>query len=184
MAEEKTEQISAERSTLLFAVRRSVRYHNRRRQFFDRLSKTITILTAVGGIGTVSTLLAKSETLALWYGAAAGFFSVLDLVIGCAEQARTHTDLAKQFIELEIKMVKAGEKISAEQLADFTTERLHIEINEPPILRVVDLQCHNELSRAMGYGKSEQYKISLLQKLFAPFFDFNPSKFEKLDCKG
>ena len=179
--DEAKEKRNAERHKLLFGVKKSVRYHARRRQFFDRLGKSITIFTVVGGVGTVTTLLAGVPTLTLIYGAVAGIFSTIDLVVGCAESARLHSDLSREFIQLERKMVKAGDDLTDAQIASFTCRRLEIEEKEPTILRVLDLICHNELCRAMGYERREERKLSWCQIFFAQFFDLGLSKIERED---
>jgi hypothetical protein len=158
---------------LLFGVRRSARYHVRRQQYFERLDKFIKIFTTIGALGTVTTILAKAnEWWTLGYGTAAGFFSLLDIVIGTSQLARTHSDLSAEFILLEKDMVLAGDRIPKSELAKFTARRLEIEIKEPPPLRVLDRLCYNDLVRAMGYDKSCQKKVTRLQKFFSPFFDY------------
>ena len=158
---------------LLFGIRRSVRYHVRRRQHFERLGKFIKIFTAIGGVGAVTTILGKAnEWWTLVYCAAAGFFSLIDLVIGTGERAARHGDLSKEFIELEKQMVLAGGNLRGEELARFTARRLEIEAEEPPALRVLDTICHNDLVRAMGYDKLHQKKVTWAQKVFSQFFDW------------
>jgi hypothetical protein len=61
-------------------------------------------------------------------------------------------------------MVLAGD-YDATALAAFTARRLEIEADEPPILKVLDSVCHNELLRAMGYDKSEFYRIGVVQRM-------------------
>ena len=169
-----SEEISRERHKLFFAVRRSVRYHTKRRQFFGSLGRFFKFFTLIGGLGTVTTLLAKAgEGWTLLYGTLAGLFSIIDLVIGTDELARLHTDLAVEFITLERQMVLAGKEISDKQLAEFTELRLGIEAKEPPVLHILNIICHNELLTAMGYPDSEQTKKpTRLQKFFAPITDF------------
>jgi hypothetical protein len=48
---------------------------------------------------------------------------------------------------------------------------LAIEADEPPILRVLDAICHNELLRAMGYPKEREAQIAWYQRLLASFVD-------------
>lgn len=189
MMSEEVKKLHTDQHELLFGVRRSVRYHVRRRQYFDRLGKFIKIFTTIGGLGTVITILDKAGVgWTLGYGTAAGVFSLIDLVIGTDEMARLHSDLAKEFIELEKQMVLAGENLTGEQLAGFTARRLEIEAKEPPPLRVLDTICHNDLARAMGYDQSAQKKVTWPQKFFSPFFDFRLEDTERpanaLEDKG
>ena len=46
-------------------------------------------------------------------------------------------------------MVRAGDAVAPEQLAELGARRLQIEATEPPILRVLDAMCHNELLTAL-----------------------------------
>ena len=50
-------------------------------------------------------------------------------------------------------------------------DRLDIEIEEPPPLRILDLICHNELCRAMGYDESHQVKIKWYQRILCQIVD-------------
>ena len=166
---------------LLFDVRRSVRYHIKRRQFLDHLGKFFKIFTTIGGLGTITTILAKAgEGWTFFYGTLVGVFSIIDLVIGTDESARLHGDLAREFINLERQMVLAGNEISDKELAAFNGSRLEIEAKEPPALKVLDVICHNELATAMGLPESEQSeKLTWAQKLLAPIHDVSPDSLKK-----
>ncbi len=158
---------------LLFGVRRSIRYHQRRLLFFDHLNKAIRFITLLSGMSVISTVLAKmGEPWILGSAAAVAFFSTFDLVINTEGQVRRHTELAGRFLNLEKRMVQTLEP-SDGLLVALTSERLEIESGEPPILRVLDCICHNELLRAMGYEESSsQYaSIAWYQRLFAHCFD-------------
>jgi hypothetical protein len=165
--------VTKAQNELLFGVRRSIRYHQRRRQYFDRLRKLIHILTVFSGVGTVTTLVGKSgEITTLIFASVVSLLSIIDLVIGTAEAARLHADLARRFVELERKMALVGDSPTEQQVREFTAERLTIEIEEPPILKVLDCMCHNELLKALGYGQEYNVKLTFWQKKLAPFFDW------------
>ncbi len=156
---------------LLFGVRRSIRYHNRRTRFFDRTHKLSTFLSALGGTATLASVLAKAgPAWTLSCALAVAVFSVIDLVVGTAQAARLHNDLSKRFFALEKSIIslKAPE---AENIAELTAQRLDIEADEPPPLKVLDSMCHNELLRAMGYDKSEFVEIKWYQRRFSQLFD-------------
>ena len=165
---------------LLFGVRRSVRYHNRRRLFFDRLHKFATFLSALAGTATVASVLAKLP--APWtiaFALIVAVFSIMDLVVGTAQAARLHNDLAKRFIELE-KALIALKDPTPEDIAGLTAQRLDIEADEPPPLKVLDSICHNELLRALGYPEQYFVKIRWYQRLLSQFFDIREDTVKKL----
>ena len=165
------ESLEREKHDLLFGVRRSVRYHNRREMFFDRFHTitsavniifgSATILSVLGDLGKVYPVVAASIVTV---------FSALDLVVGTAKMARMHNNLARRFIILEKEMITKKD-FAEEDLQHFVGIRLDIEADEPPILKVLDSICHNELMRAMGYPKDKWVKIRWYQRMLAQFLD-------------
>ena len=157
---------------LLFGVRRSIRYHNRRRSFFDKFNSITNALALIMGSATVyGALKTNLEGIAILAPAFITIFSSINLVIGSTRQARVHHDLCKRFIFLE-KMISECRNPDENELAKWTSERLDIESEEPPVLHVLNSICHNELLRAMGYSKEDCVEISWLQRFLAPFIDF------------
>jgi len=168
---DKPTELECAHHNILFGVRRSIRYHHRRRRFFDRIHKLTTFLSALTGTATFATVFAKAgPAWTLSFAAAVAIFSTIDLVVGTAQSARLYDDLAKRFIDLEKEIVTTGE-MTDELLANFKAERLDIEKDEPPPLKVLDSICHNELMRAMDYDPKDFVPINYYQRFFAQFFD-------------
>lgn len=164
---------------LLFGVRRSIRYHNRRERFFDRLHKFSTFLSALTGTATVASVLAKAGpgwTVSFAFSVAV--FSVIDLVVGTARQARLYNDLARRFFGLEKAIITCKDP-SEDDIAYFTAQRLDIEADEPPPLKVLDSICHNELLRAMNYDESHYVKIEWYQRWLSNLIDIQEHKIKR-----
>jgi hypothetical protein len=155
---------------LLFGVRRSIRYHTRRRRFFDRWNLVTNALAVIFGSTTIGGVVKGWDTLAITAGAIVTFFSAVNLVVGTVRMARLHEDLAKKFVDLEKELVLAGEH-DEQAHRGFCAKRLEVERDEPPVLRVLDSICHNELLRAMGYDRSHYVEITWYQRLLAQFVD-------------
>ena len=94
------------------------------------------------------------------------------LAADSARKARQHGDPARRLMALERPLVEIGAAPTGAALVESIRERLDIEADEPPIRRILDTLCHNELWRAMGYPESEMVPVSFLQRLFANYFDF------------
>ena len=164
----------SERSyNLLFAIRRSVRYHNYRQQFYE-LRNSLTVMVGVlGGSSAAGVFFAGLSSTWLWWlpGALSGavaFFSALDLAVGTARRANLHADLGRQFIFLEQQF--SSDRDMAEGLIDdMTRKRLDIEAEEPPPLRLLDAICHFELLRSMGDEKDHP-PIPWWRRAAADFF--------------
>ncbi|MEG2663544.1 MAG: hypothetical protein RSE33_12245 [Hafnia sp.] len=164
-------KLTGEWGHLLFDVRRSVRYHNRRRAFFDRLDQLTNVLALVfGSVSIYGVLSHTGNLLPVLSAGIVTIFSAFNLVIGSSQRARNHFDLARRFIDLEQKIVTS--EPSARLLAKYTSERLSIEKDEPPVLRVLDCICYNEQGRAMGFSDRDILRITSVQRLCAPFFDW------------
>jgi hypothetical protein len=177
--EEKEEkQRKDELHELLFGVRRSIRYHNRRRRFFDGFDKLAKVLSVIGGSAAVAAVVGSFHWAAVALSTMVAVTSAFSLVVGPAQGARLHAELAKRFATLEHDIVRSKQP-NADRLNDFVAERLLIEADEPPPMRVLDTLCHNELCEAMGYDACHFYKVGWFQAVFAQILDLWPSKIKK-----
>src|SRR5258706_15543958 len=95
--------------TLLFNVRLSIRYHNRRRSWFDTFNLAANALSVIFSSAAIAALRADSERFAVWSAIAITIVSGFNLVLRTSERARQHHDLAKRFITLEQKVLPARE---------------------------------------------------------------------------
>jgi hypothetical protein len=176
-----TENLKGSRVALLMDVRRSQRYHSRRRQFFDRWQFVNSASSALFGTAAIATLISQLDKhWAVLSAAAVTVVSVLDLVVGTARMARLHEDFYRQFVALEKDLINVPEDNFQE--ADWqrlTSKRLEIEANEPPIKRVLDSLCHNDLCRAMGCSSDQFVRVRWYQRLFAQFVDINQHKISR-----
>lgn len=175
-------QIDIESSKLLFGIRRSIRYHTRRWRFYDRFGAVCKFLSVLGGAATISAVLAKfGQEWTIAFAAIVTIFSSLDLIVCSAQKSRQHNDFARQFVELE-KEITLKERLSDEDMRLYTAKRLEIESLEPPPLRILDMICHNELCRAMGYDESQQAEIKWYQRLFCQFIDLGDYSVKSPKC--
>ena len=116
----------------------------------------LTVTAAVvSGSSAVTALLANLEDGWHWLpGILAGGVAILgaiDPTAGTARRANQHTDLARQFIGLEQRF-SHGRNLDDDEHEELTKSRLQIEASEPPVLRLLDAQCHFEV-RSLGDQK-------------------------------
>ncbi|MGH1593453.1 hypothetical protein ACRBEJ_05375 [Yersinia proxima] len=165
---------------LLFDVRRSVRYHNRRRAWFDRLDQTTNVLSLIFGSAAIYGVLSQANTnLAVLSAAIVTVFSAINLVVGSSQRARAHFDFSRKYFELEQKMILVSD-VSKESLQAITAERLSIEKDEPPVLRVLDSICYNEQILSMDYPIDQMVVVGFWQRLLSPVMDFHASKLRRV----
>ncbi|WP_093633846.1 hypothetical protein [Paraburkholderia aspalathi] len=164
-----TDSLDGRWAGMLFGTRRSIRYHQRRRAFFDRCDQFGNVFSLIFGSAAIYGVLDKDyHALALIASGLVTVLSAVNLVFGSSQRARLHHDLSRKFTELERHMLGKP----SEDVYQMTSEkRLDIESEEPPILRVLDCLCHNEQMRSEGYPREDLAKIEWWQRLFAQFFD-------------
>lgn len=155
---------------MLFGVRRSIRYHQRRRAFFDRLDQFSNMLSVIFGSAAIYGILERDyQVLALVASALVTILASINLVVGSAQRARAHSDFTRQYVDLEKRMLGQPDEHVLRQVSE---QRLSIEAEEPPVLHVLNAICHNEMMRAMGYKREQLAKIGWVQRLVAQLFDF------------
>lgn len=157
----------------LFGARKSIRYHQRRRSFFENLHALASALQVFAGASAVAALVSGHPDWGVGLAAAAAALVVLDLVAGTSRKATAHLNLAQQFAELERAMVPWEHRTSeldASQATGFRQKRLQIEEAEPPKLRVVDILCHNELVTS-SYRHEFVFPVGRLKRWVGHVFD-------------
>ncbi len=138
----------------LFGIRKSVRYHDRRAAFFERLHRLTDLCTILLAGVVIMELLGNESPLVVKVFAGIGaLMAAVDLVVGFAKSADLHRHLKRRFILLE---QKCGPAFSADTLRQ---ERLAIEGDEPPVYRALDCLCVRELAVAEGHTR-ESYAIA------------------------
>ncbi len=168
---------STQHHALLFGVRRSIRYHSRRQAFYESVDRWTNFALLLLGSGATVLAFQGRQTWILAVGFGVTFVSSLKLVYAFGAKAGQHAQFVKDFTRLEERLVADG---SDETVTAVTQERLQLEASEPPVMRVLDALCHNELLVAMGYSdEKERVPLTWLQRLTANILNFGESALEK-----
>ena len=160
---------------LLFGVRRSVRYHDKRESFFLILGNTAHYISFLSGFAAA--LIIAGVLWSQWdpwikalVPLVGAMFSGVTLVFRAGARASLHKTLKQRFIALERKLIDCQED-QTKRLNRLHRERLAIEAEEPPILRVLDTSCHNELIHSMDLDKEDIHELTWIQRFFMNFMD-------------
>ncbi len=162
---------------LLFDIRRSVRYHDRREGFFSRIRNAADLFAFVGmsaAVAEIATGVGSGWPLLLQLAGPllAAVLVGVALVYQVSAKSTLHNRLKREFIALEQSMLRHGDSVPPEVLADLTHRRLEIEADEPPILRVLDTICYNDVVWAMGLDPKNQMRpVTPIQRMLAAFID-------------
>jgi len=166
------------RENLLFDIRRSIRYHERRTAFFERMHRVTDLITILLAGVVLSELLGSPSRLILQILAGLGaLLSASDLVIGYGRRADGHRRLKRQFIFLE------ADVSSGKELNTVARQRLNIEADEPPAYRALDVLCHNQLCRAFGKPRCELYRVPWWMRWTAHLLHWSDVEFVPLEAR-
>ncbi len=156
---------------ILFGVRRSVRYHQRRRSYFEFLHNCITLWHIMAGSSAMVFFFGQ---LGHWGGGLAATSALLaagSLALGIPRRMTWHATLSQKFSQLEHEMAPYEDAdIDQAIVPRFQQRRLEIEAEEPPKLRTIDLLCHNELVKST-YTHGDVYPIGWWKRLLGHIFD-------------
>jgi|GEM_PF-2065012 len=135
---------------VLWGVRRSQRYHARRRAFYTRWHQWTAFAGIMGGSAVIASL---GDIVPQWVALCAALMvaalCAVDLIAKTADMAHVHNDLRCQFVELE-RRIGSRPDATENELAQWQAARLAIEAQEPPVHVALDILCENELIRATG----------------------------------
>ena len=128
-----------------FAVEKSMRYHQRRRGFYESFHNALMFLTIISGS-------AAFADMSNYFGGMAAIFTAVNLVWGLSHRARDHEILFRRFSELAISIRTMPEE-TKEAYDKLMEKRIEIETEEPPIYWALEADCDNEVRRAWDRTK-------------------------------
>ena len=193
--EKKTEQSSQEIfDSLYFAARRSLKYHDYRQSHFKFWVDCI-VFTSIA-LGAISAYIfayedqiaSPTEGLSIYFKTSfpltITLINALLLVFRLFDKHQIHMNLRIKFQELaaHLENLKIEGDISVETIARANQQRAEIQVNEPKVLRVLDVMCHNETNQSLGHNHNF-YKIRSYQKWFAKYFDLGPISFKEQEAR-
>lgn len=133
---------------LIFGVRRSIRYHDRRRAWFEAWHNLTLTLSFFGSSAAAAALFGQWSAEFFWFPVAVALLLAADLVIGFSRKATLHHLLGRSFADLERSIPLRS--LTREEYRWFMSQRLKIEEDEPPVKRLLDALCHYALLRSLG----------------------------------
>ncbi|MFG1209824.1 hypothetical protein [Xanthobacter flavus] len=161
-----------------FAVKKSRRYHERLSSFYSGMSAIVSVANMILGSTAFITLAGGKSTIV------AQICSVLVVSLSGAEKfyklnakSQTHEALKKQFIDLDIKLVKLSP--TPKNLETVVSRRLEIEKGDFPVKRLVDLMAANDVMGELGYPHEDLVPLGWWQERLGYFFTFGMKRLER-----
>ncbi|MYA07547.1 MAG: hypothetical protein F4060_06855 [Holophagales bacterium] len=159
---------------LLVGVRMSVRYHERRRAWFEGWHN-LTLVIALIFVGGVSLRIAERYPEAEWWlSLIVALALAANVILQFAQRAAVHRGLAVRFIRLE-KRIGDWDSMPYPTYRDLVAQRLDIESEEPTTKVLLSTLCQYETIGAMRDDRAESVsremaKIRWYRRALAPVF--------------
>ncbi|WP_152048896.1 hypothetical protein [Aureimonas psammosilenae] len=148
-----------------FAIAKSRRYHEKMSAFYGSWTDYVAVVNALVSVGAVIALLGgKDSHLAQVLVAAVAVASTVTATLKPAKKAKIHSDLQRRFTELSAEI--AGRDPTDANARWAEKQRLKIEVDEPPVRRLVDLMAVNEERRARGHLPDALVPLTWMQRHF------------------
>lgn len=150
-AVEASQRLRDERGRLLFYAKRSQRYHDHRRGFFESVTQWgqfIGLVAGSAGFAAYFGVEEKSEILA-FTSAAGAVASALLISFKASKMAELHSRLLEKCIVFEQQLWKVRNP-TEKDYQTFQQDRLEIEKLEPRVYHAVLRMCRNEVIRCEG----------------------------------
>lgn len=162
---------------LWFGINRSVRYHRKRQVFYESLDAWSDTALLLMGSGVVALTIQDSYGLQPLVGIAVVATSILKLKLGFGRGAGAHDRLVYAFTRLQKELESTDDD---EVIHRIYLERVDLEESEPPVMRGLDVICHNELLVSIGRDDpKERVSVSWFQRFAANLLSFSKTRFAK-----
>jgi hypothetical protein len=171
------EEIKERLIALDFEVHKSIRYHAKRRSFFDNCNNLTRAISAIFAAGAIVSIVGGSYLATIVVAALLAVISAVDLVIDFSRRARVYDDLYREFCELSAN-IEENPVCGEEHVRMFAAQKLRIQAKEPTGLDVLNVICANEELEGRGYDY--KYRIRWWQSLLRHFISLPPSTFPKV----
>lgn len=153
--------------------RRSVRYHMHRVRFFQSLANLVSTVSLLSGSAAFASLLVAAPAWApLAASAIVVVAQLLELVGRVSDKAMLHRSLADAHLAVEKDAAAVEGRATDDDVRRIRQALIDIEAREPPILRALDVCCHNEVVRAMGLD-DQVHEVSGWQRAMRHWLPFS-----------
>jgi len=132
-----------------FGIRKSMRYHSRRRAALERWDSWTNWIVAVAGASAFAAIVGEANTFAKILTFFVAAISLADVIFSFGARSRLHQDLYRRFAELAVEVSLVDSPIPHD-IARLRAKRLAIETDEPHVIDALERLCWNEEAEARG----------------------------------
>lgn len=152
-----------------FGVAKSLRYHAKRRRWFDNWHSAGQAAAVFSATAAFASVAGAYPDVSRWIALVFAALTAVDLIVGFNRRAEVHARLYGRFSELAGDIGSVANPIDPD-VRRWEVERLRIEADEPPSIDTLNVLCHNHEVEARGLGAEYYYHLNWWDRLFANLF--------------
>ena len=156
-----------------FAVHVGMRYHAKRRAWFDWLHRVAMVIAALGSSAAAAALYGGLIGAAEGLVTAVAIAAACELAFGFAERGRSADLLYRRYTDLAGAIAEAR-SVDSDLLRLWEKRRLLIRADCEERLLVLHRICYNLEAEARGYDAEALYRVQPWQRLFAHIVSLPP----------
>ena len=172
------EDINGRLIALVFEVHKSMRYHAKRRSFFDNCNNLTRAGSAIFAAGAVVSVVSGSSSSTIAVSLSLAVLSSVDLVVDFSRRARVYDDLYRDFCELAATIEENPGPAEEALIRAWGAKKLRLQADEPTNIDVLNVICANEELEGRGYD--HKYLVRWWQRPFSHFFSLPPYDFPQV----
>ncbi|MGB5833049.1 MAG: hypothetical protein WBG92_13795 [Thiohalocapsa sp.] len=162
------------REDVLYRTELGTLYHRKRERFLAFWDRTITAIAIILGSAAFANL--GGPELTKLAAAIIAATATIGLVFGLADSARRHSNLAQQFLDLEARVLRQGERdFTEDHVNQWDAEIREIESAEPAARGALVVACQNEIAGRRSQPESIA-PLGWWRRLTKQFFDYRVAK--------
>jgi hypothetical protein len=160
----------------LFPIEKSIRYHQRRRKFYDSWHRWMMFAVILSGSASVTDFFKAYQ---IFLGLLVAVIAAADVVFALSDRARDHEFLMRRFCHLIAKIRRC---VSPTQLdiQNWRVERIEIETEEPAVYWALEAACYNEALRALDRHPEDEVFIPWYYSITKNLMQFDPTRFQPI----
>jgi hypothetical protein len=174
--DDEKKQLADARELVIYRMRLSCLYHQRREACFGRVDKVLSTLIVLSSTAAVASLVNELGAPG-WLQAAASvlttFLAIAQLVFNPAAKARHNGQKAAEFKRLQADAHRTGDVWTTEQCNEHLARTLDAEADEPAPLTALVADCENQLGVADG---SPTVTLTGAERWLMHWVNFDPVK--------
>jgi hypothetical protein len=167
------EQVLEPLAALDFAVHVSMRYHAKRRAWFDGLHRTAMGVIVLGSSAAAAVIVGGIVDAASDLTIAVALAAALELFFAFGDRARAADALYRRFNALAGDMAEAR-MVDTNLLRHWDKKRVMIRADCEERLLVLHRICYNLEAEARGYGAEALYEVKAPQRLLSQILSLPP----------